>query len=151
MSLNASARECHGASNSGVSATRTILIVDDSFVSITLTEIALSMIDKDIRTACVSTGEGALEILKKASQLPAMILLDLKMPGMGGAETLRRIRSDEHLKALPVVIVSSSTLESEIQETWDAGANGFVYKAVSLREFRLDLERYVNTDRKMTV
>jgi CheY-like chemotaxis protein len=151
MNLNVSAKEFYGTSNPGVSATRTILIVDDSPVSITLTEMALSMIDKDIRTECVFTGEGALEILKKTSQLPAVILLDLKMPGMGGIETLKRIRSDEHLKALPVIIVTSSTLESDIQETGDAGATGFVYKAISLRDFRQDLERYINTDRQATV
>jgi CheY-like chemotaxis protein len=62
-----------------------ILIVDDSFDGARLTEMALSMLGLEIRTESVSSGEQALAFLKTASELPAMILLDLNMPGMDGS------------------------------------------------------------------
>jgi CheY-like chemotaxis protein len=143
MDLTLPDKEFYCTANPGITATRTILIVDDSPVSVTLAELALSMIDRDIRTQSVSTGEKALEMLRTAQQLPAMILLDLEMPGMGGFETLRRIRADERLKAIPVVIVTSSTREIAGEEAREAGATGFVHKAIRLHEFSRDLEHHI--------
>jgi two-component system response regulator len=120
-----------------------ILIVDDRPDDIVLTEMALSVPGREIRTESVSTGEGALEFLRTAPELPAMILLDLKMPGMGGLETLRRIRADARLKDIPVVIITCSTLESDIQAARLAGATGFVHKAIRLDEFSRDMEQHV--------
>jgi two-component system response regulator len=120
-----------------------VLIVDDRPEDIELTEMALSMLDHDIGTERVFTGEQALDFLKAAEHLPAMILLDLKMPGMGGIETLRRIRADERLKNIPVVIVTCSILESDMQTSLEAGAAGFVHKAIRLHEFSENLGQQV--------
>lgn len=120
-----------------------ILIVDDRPDDILLTEMALSMLGCEIRTESVSTGEQALEFLRTAAERPAMILLDLKMPGMGGVETLRRIRADERLNDIPVVIVTCSTLENDKKAAHEAGATGFIYKAIRLNEFSKDLAHHV--------
>ncbi len=120
-----------------------ILIVDDRPADVELAEMALSMLDCKFRTESVSTGEEALDFLSAAKQLPDLILLDLKMPGMGGIETLRRIRAEERLKNIPVVIVTCSILESDIQETREAGATGFIHKAIRITEFSEDLGRHV--------
>ena len=104
---------------------------------------ALSMIGCEFRTKSVSTGEQALDFLKAGEQLPNMILLDLKMPGMGGIETLRRIRADKRLKNIPVVVVTCSILESDIETTRKAGATGFIHKAIRIQEFSEDLGRHV--------
>ncbi len=120
-----------------------ILIVDDRREDVDLTEIALSMLGCEFRTESVSTGELAVDYLEAAEQLPALILLDLKMPGMGGIETLRRIRADERLKNIPVVIVTCSILESDVQKSREAGATGFVHKAIRINEFSQDLGRHV--------
>ncbi len=120
-----------------------ILIVDDRPADVELTEMALSMLDCEFRTESVFTGEQALDFLKAAKQLPDMILLDLKMPGMGGIETLRRIRADERLKNIPILIVTCSILESDIVTTREAGATGFVHKAIRIHEFSEDLGRHV--------
>ncbi len=120
-----------------------ILIVDDNTEASELTQMALSMIDRNISTERVFSGEQALEFLRTTPDLPAMILTDLKMPGIGGIETLRRIRADERLKHIPVVMTTFWTFESDIKEAYRAGVSGFVNKEFSLEEFSKNLEQHV--------
>ena len=67
--------------------------------------------------------------------LPAVLLLDIKMPRMDGLEVLRLIRADEELKRLPVVILSSSREESDLARSWDLGVNAYVVKPVDIDQF----------------
>jgi CheY-like chemotaxis protein len=120
-----------------------ILIVDDRREDVDLTQIALSMLGFELQMHSVSTGEKALDFLGTAEQLPALILLDLKMPGMGGLETLKRIRADDRLKNIPVVIVTCSTLESDLEKARAAGVSGFIYKAIRMEEFSKNLARSI--------
>ena len=71
---------------------------------------------------------------------PPLILLDLKMPGMGGIVVLRQIRADNRLREIPVVVVTSSALESDRAETIAAGANDYLAKPLSLHQFSKDLD-----------
>ncbi len=120
-----------------------ILIVDDRPDGIELTKFALSELDYEFRTESVSTGERALDFLTTTEQLPALILLDLKMPGMGGIETLRRIRADDRVKDIPVVIVTSSILENDVHDGREAGASGFIHKPIKIAEFSRELDPYI--------
>jgi CheY-like chemotaxis protein len=89
----------------------------------------------------VSTGEEALEYLKKSKEgnnetpWPELILLDLNMPGMGGMEFLRRIKSSEEFNMIPVVILTTSDSEKDILESYRLQAAGYVRKPVLLDEF----------------
>ena len=67
--------------------------------------------------------------------LPAVLLLDIKMPRMDGLEVLRQIREHEELKRLPVVILSSSREESDLARSWDLGVNAYVVKPVDIDQF----------------
>ena len=67
--------------------------------------------------------------------MPCSILLDLNIPGMGGIECLRRIRADESLKSIPVIMVTASSFDQDEKKAYDAGANFFLYK-------ELDIDRY---------
>ena len=67
---------------------------------------------------------------------PAVILMDERMPAMGGVETLGRIRSNPQLRLVPVVMHSGAMTESEVQEAYELGANGFVEKPADYKEFR---------------
>jgi two-component system response regulator len=67
--------------------------------------------------------------------LPAVLLLDIKMPRMDGLEVLRELRSHEHLKRLPVVVLSSSREESDLAHSWDLGVNAYVVKPVDSEQF----------------
>ncbi len=120
-----------------------ILIVDDRQEDVWLTKTALEMAGCKFQSESVATGEEALDFLKTAEQLPALILLDLKMPGMGGIETLKSIRADERLKNIPVVIVTCSILESDIETTRELGATGFIQKAIRIHKFSEDLGHHV--------
>jgi two-component system response regulator len=66
---------------------------------------------------------------------PAVVLLDIKMPRLDGLEVLKRMRSDEHLKRIPVVILSSSREESDLVRSWDLGVNAYVVKPVDVHQF----------------
>jgi two-component system response regulator len=66
---------------------------------------------------------------------PAVVLLDIKMPRLDGLEVLKRMRADEHLKRIPVVILSSSREESDLVRSWDLGVNAYVVKPVDVHQF----------------
>ena len=123
---------------------KTILIVDDNADALLLTEIALSMLSMKITTQTARSGEQALQMLNDGRELPSLILLDLKMPGMDGIETLRRIRGTARLMHIPVVIVTLSTLEQDEAAAREAGATGFLSKAIKIEEFSRDLLQQVN-------
>ncbi|MBM4311651.1 MAG: response regulator [Deltaproteobacteria bacterium] len=67
--------------------------------------------------------------------MPEVILLDLKMPRMGGIEVLRYIRSDARTKLLPVVVLTSSDEERDIVESYECGVNSYIRKPVDFNQF----------------
>ena len=114
---------------------RKILIVDDNPDDIELTKIALEENGWDIQVEACPSAEKALACLRETGDLPCSILLDLNIPGMGGIECLRRIRADESLKSIPVIMVTASSFDQDEKKAYDAGANLFLYK-------ELDIDRY---------
>jgi len=67
--------------------------------------------------------------------LPAVLLLDIKMPRMDGLEVLREVRNHEHLRQLPVVVLTSSREETDLARSWDLGVNAYVVKPVDSEQF----------------
>ena len=67
--------------------------------------------------------------------LPAVLLLDIKMPRMDGLEVLREVRSSDALKRLPVVVLTSSREETDLARSWDLGVNAYVVKPVDSEQF----------------
>jgi CheY-like chemotaxis protein len=117
-----------------------IFIVDDSQTDIELTTIALEATGREIDIRSATDGQSALAMLKNGHELPDLILLDLKMPGMGGIEVLRKVRADDRLREIPVVVVTSSSLESDRTEAIAAGASDCVLKPLTLARFSNVLE-----------
>lgn len=70
------------------------------------------------------------------NDLPVVILLDLKLPYLSGLEVLRRIRSEERTKLLPVVILTTSDEEKDLVESYKLGANSYVRKPIDFTEFQ---------------
>jgi two-component system response regulator len=120
-----------------------ILIIDDSADDVTLTLRALKKNNITNAVDIATDGEEALRYLfppgespdGRQDTLPALILLDLNMPKVSGLEVLRSIRADPRTKYLPVVVLTTSTEERDIVNTYDLGANSFVRKPVAFDEF----------------
>jgi len=119
-----------------------ILMVEDDLADQKLIKISLrsEKVANDLYT--VQTGEEGLDFLYHSGNYsdgtpqPDLILLDLNMPGMGGKEFLRRIKEDERLKQIPVVILTTSEAEKDIIDSYKLQASGYVHKPVTLEEFK---------------
>jgi CheY-like chemotaxis protein len=75
------------------------------------------------------------EFAQRADVLPAVILLDLKMPRVDGLEALRQIRSDANTRTIPIVILTSSREENDLVKGYELGANSYVVKPVDFDQF----------------
>lgn len=117
-----------------------ILIIDDDQDDIELTRVALESTGRDLETLVAFNGEEGLRLLKEQDSLPELILLDLKMPGMNGIEVLREIRADARLQGIRVAIFTTSSLDSDQDEAYRAGADIFLHKAFDLTRFNGDIE-----------
>ena len=125
-----------------MSAIRTILLAEDSPADAEMAIDALR--DANLANPIVHVEDGveALDYLLQRGAhagredgLPAVLLLDIKMPRMDGLEVLKHIRSHDKLKKLPVVILSSSREESDLARSWDLGVNAYVVKPVYVDQF----------------
>lgn len=125
----------------------TVLIIDDSEDDILLTKRVLSKLGRKIRTECALSGEEGLAFLRDGAELPALVLLDLKMPRMGGLDVLHAIRADARLRRIPVIVVTHSDLESDKEASYQSGANSYLNKSVDLGQFtkyiRSELEKWI--------
>lgn len=122
--------------------TKKILLAEDDPNDIELTLKALNECNWRNQTIVVRDGTEALDYLYQRGQyteyVPSniiVILLDLKMPKMGGLEVLQQIKKDPKLRAIPVVILSSSREKKDIIHSYDLGVNAYVVKPVDFNDF----------------
>ena len=123
-----------------------VLLVEDNPADAMLMETALSEVNQcSLHLAC--DGEEAIQyLLKKDAGLtgrPDLILLDLNLPRVHGHEVLRIIKSDDDLKTIPVVILTSSRAQSDITGAYRSGANSYLEKPADL-EATYDLARTIH-------
>ena len=120
----------------------TILLVEDDPGDQKLIKVSLKNQKIANELYIVGSGEEAMEFLyhrgnySAETPLPDLILLDLKMPGMGGKEFLRRIKQDEKMKKIPVIILTSSDSEKDILDSYNLQASGYIKKPVELGDFK---------------
>lgn len=121
---------------------KSILLAEDSGQDVELTLEALRENNLANDVVVVRDGAQALDYLyargeftNRLDGLPAVVLLDLKMPKVDGMEVLRTIRGDAMLKELPVVILTSSREERDLVEAYGLGVNAYVVKPVDFGDF----------------
>ncbi len=121
---------------------RHILYAEDNQNDIELTLTAFEECGLANPVDIVRDGEEALDYLffkgkytDREKAIPAFVLLDLKMPKIDGIETLQAIRNSKEYKNLPVVMLTSSTIESEIIRSYELGINAFVVKPIDFSDF----------------
>jgi CheY-like chemotaxis protein len=119
-----------------------ILLAEDDPRDVELILQGLRAADLANEVMVVGDGAEALDFLhrrgrfaERAETLPALVLLDIKMPKMNGLEVLREIRASRELAAVPVVIMTSSREETDIDAAYALGCNAFVVKPVSFKAF----------------
>lgn len=124
-------------------AEKTILLVEDNPDDVALTLRAFQKNKVANRIVVAADGVEALDYLfgtgrhvgRDLNEMPALILLDLKLPKIDGLEVLRRLRADERTKLLPVVILTSSKEEQDLVTGYALGANSYVRKPVNFNQF----------------
>ena len=121
---------------------RRILLVEDDPKDVELTLMALEDYNLANEVVVTRDGQEALDFLYRRAQFstrsqenPAVILLDLKLPKVNGLEVLQQIKSDEHLRMVPVVVLTSSHQEKDMMRSYQLGVNAYVVKPVDFHEF----------------
>jgi len=121
---------------------RHILLAEDDPRDAELTLAALEEYNLANKVVVVNDGEEALDYLycrgkfkTRATGNPIAVLLDLKMPKVNGLEVLKIIKADEHLKIIPIVVLTSSRETPDLVECYQYGVNAYVVKPVDFGEF----------------
>lgn len=113
-----------------------ILLVEDYLPDVRLTQRAFqkASVPNILHTAI--DGVEAMEFLRKGGDTPDFVLLDLNMPRKDGRAVLQEMRSEEGLRHIPVIMLTTSKLDLDIRESYRLGANAYVVKPVSFESFR---------------
>jgi CheY-like chemotaxis protein len=112
-----------------------ILLVEDSLADVELTLDALADAKVANQVTVVRDGAAALEHLRAGDLTPDLVILDLNLPRLTGHEVLAEMQSDETLRRIPVAVLTTSSAESDVEKTYDLGANCFLTKPVEIEQF----------------
>jgi len=120
-----------------------ILLVEDSLHDIEITRRAFSKGPVKVELAVARRGQDALDYLNHrgkfhppdTSPRPALVLLDMNLPGMSGLEVLGQIKNAPHLKSIPVIILTVSERREDITRSYELGANTYIQKPVEFSAF----------------
>ena len=126
-----------------------ILLVEDNPSDVALAQRALAKSRIANKLVVAEDGQEALDTLfstgnhstRDVGDFPALVLLDLKLPGMDGLEVLRQIRSDPRTSILPVVILTTSKEEQDVMQSYQMGANSYIQKPVDYTQFAQAVEQ----------
>jgi len=122
---------------------KVILLIEDNSSDVELTIRAFEKAHIGNQVVVARDGQEALDYLwgegahagREVVELPAVTLLDLKLPKLPGLEVLRRVRADSRTRRLPVVILTSSKEEQDLAAGYDLGANSYIRKPVDFKQF----------------
>ena len=127
----------------------TLLLVDDDPDDVELTLRALKRGGSKGEVVVGKDGEEALDYLlcrgdhadRSVDDIPVLVLLDLKMPRVGGLEVLRQLRANDRTRVMPVVVLTSSQDEADRKECYRLGANSFILKPTDFDDYAATIEK----------
>ncbi|MFC6764800.1 response regulator [Natrinema soli] len=114
-----------------------ILLIEDNPGDVRLTQEAFKTIDQKVTLQTIASGDNAVEFLQQSPEtsLPDLVLLDLNLPGRDGCWVLEAIRDDPQLKPLPVIMLTSSETDEDIERCYGARANAYLTKPTAPDEY----------------
>lgn len=120
-----------------------ILLVEDNQADATLTIMSLKDANVSNPIIHLKDGEEALDYIfatgsysnRTVENTPGLILLDLKMPKVTGTEVLRKLKSDDRTKNIPVIVFSSSQEDPDVKECYSLGVNSYIVKPLEFEQF----------------
>ena len=124
-------------------ANELILIVEDNEKNLKLARDVLRF--HGFRTIEATDGESAIAM--SAEQLPALVLMDIQLPGMDGIAAMKRIRADERTKHIPTVALTASVMTGDRERFNEAGFDGFIAKPIDVKTFPATVRGYLDAKR----
>lgn len=117
-----------------------VLLVDDSPGDVRLTQEAFRSADRAVNLLIATDGVEAMDFLRQQggrseAPRPDLVLLDLNLPRMDGREVLTKVKGDDRLKTIPVVILTTSDAETDIEECYRLHANSYLVKPAKFEDF----------------
>ena len=129
-----------------------LLIIEDSDEDFEILQILMEDMNVTHPIYRCKTGDTALDFMSKckaasateSTLLPSIILLDLNLPGVDGREVLERVKQDEQLRTIPVVVFTTSSDQTDIKYCYQQGANGYLIKPVSIELLERKVQAFVD-------
>jgi len=123
-----------------------VLVVEDNPNDVTIIKRAMRKSDVKCELYFARDGAEALDALYQTGEFadtprPDLILLDLRLPKVGGLEVLAKVKEDEHLRRIPVIVLTESEREEDMVKAYDSGAASYMTKPVDSKDF----ERLIQT------
>lgn len=112
-----------------------ILLVEDNPADVQLTVEAFKECKSSVQLEAISSAFEALAFLKMGEKLPDLILLDLNLPGWDGKKFLREIKSDEKLKGIPIIVLTTSNNYQDVKDSYELQASCYIVKPIDIDHF----------------
>ena len=115
--------------------TLNILLIEDDMIEVMKFQRTIASLQLDHKIIEANNGEEALQILEKKDELPDIILLDLNMPKINGIEFLNILKSDDVLRYIPTIILTTSQNQKDLLECYKIGIAGYVLKPLKYEDY----------------
>ena len=121
-----------------------ILLIEDDMIEVMKLSRAKKSLQLDHNIIEANNGEEALQILEDKSNLPDIILLDLNMPKISGIEFLKILKSDDRLRYIPTIILTTSSNQRDLLECYKIGIAGYVLKPLKYEDYVSKIEKLLS-------
>jgi CheY-like chemotaxis protein len=117
-----------------------ILLIEDNIIEVMKMDRTLSLLKLKHKITKAKTADEAFEILKQSESFPDIILLDLNMPKISGIEFLSTLRSNDNLKHIPTIILTTSDNENDLNKCYKIGISGYILKPLKYEDYVKKIE-----------
>ena len=117
-----------------------ILLIEDNIIEVMKMDRTISLLNLKHKITKATTADEAFEILKQSERFPDIILLDLNMPKINGIEFLSTLKSNDTLKHIPTIILTTSDNENDLNKCYKIGISGYILKPLKYEDYVKKIE-----------